>query len=473
MNTFFELICIVFQYGSNEFADMQFKISTGRGSLSSHVNWPGIQLLYSRKGSSSEGNIAQHRHHRINDYISNLWFPLFCIQVSGFNQKLHLIVNAFAEKLKTLANDVTEDQFSVFVEQQLKNFENIFLKPKSISRDLRLSILDQNHIALPEKNQILKTLSFDAFKSFCTRYLQQIKIKAVLQGNLNATQAEKITNDVLDVLDCGKIDNLTDIDIRTMKIPNGSTYLRCKAYNPNDVNTVVINFYQIGSITIRLNALIDLLVTIAEEPVFDILRTKEQLAYDVSVGIRDNQGVLGYTITVNSQESKFTADYVDERIENFRKELLQIITEKSNEDFEQYKQSLILIKLTEDTDLKDEIARNWAEVTSDEYIFDRVQQEVNALRSITQEELIEFYSNSLGDNEQKFSTQIIGNPNGNKTSDDVEEDVVVDKSIFDRIEIVEFKENAKGVLIRDISRFKKTLDVYPVSKTNPLVEYKV
>lgn len=372
-----------------------------------------------------------------------------------------------------MAQDVTEEQFSVFVEQLLKNFENVFLKPKSISRDLRLSILDQNHIALPEKNQILKELTFDAFKSFCTRYLQQIKIKAVLQGNLNATQAEKITHDVLNVLDCGKINDLTDIEIRTMKIPNGSTYLRCKAYNPNDVNTVVINFYQIGSITIRLNALIDLLVTIAEEPVFDILRTKEQLAYDVSCGIRDNQGVLGYTITVNSQESKFNADHVDERIENFRKELLQIIKAMPNEEFEQYKQSLILIKLTEDTDLKDEIARNWAEITSDEYIFDRAQQEVNALRSITQQELIEFYVNSLGDNEQKFSTQIIGNPNGNKIAEDDDDDVVVDKSIFDRIEIVEFKAVDKGVLIRDISQFKKTLDVYPTSKTRPIVEYKV
>lgn len=118
---------------------------------------------------------------------------------------MHIIVNAFAESLKSLVDDVTEEQFQVFVEQELKNYENIFLKPKSISKDLRLSVVDVNHIALPHKNRTLKTVKFEDFKAFCNRYLQQIRIKAVLQGNLDAQRAETITNDVLRVLDCGKI----------------------------------------------------------------------------------------------------------------------------------------------------------------------------------------------------------------------------------------------------------------------------
>lgn len=405
-----------------------------------------------------------------------------CLKVSGYNQKLHKIVESFVASLRTLADDVTEEQFHVFVEQQFKNLENLFVKPMAVNKDFRLSLVDTNHIPLPTRNRTLKTISFDDFKSFCNSFLQEIKIKTVMQGNLDGNQAKDIMNDVQKVLNCGKLKDVSghtykyhyitkisffipqpeSIETYTHKIPVGSSYLRCKAYNPNDVNTVVTNFYQVGPISIRLNALVDLLLVVAEEPLFDILRTKEQLGYDISCSIRDNQGVLGYSIAVNSQESKFTVDHIDERIENFRTELVQIIRDMSPEDFQQFKESLIKMKLSDDNDLKDEIIRNWAEVTTDEYVFDRAQKEVQALETITQNDLLEFYLSSYGDNQRKLAIQIIGNPNGNS-----EETSVTDKSIFDGYEIVEFKTAAPGILIRDILEFKNSLEIYPKCRTFP------
>jgi len=41
-----------------------------------------------------------------------------------------------------------------------------------------------------------------------------------------------------------------------------------------------------------------------EEPVFDILRTKEQLGYDVYPTLRDTFGILGFSVTVNCQAGK-------------------------------------------------------------------------------------------------------------------------------------------------------------------------
>lgn len=42
-----------------------------------------------------------------------------------------------------------------------------------------------------------------------------------------------------------------------------------------------------------------------EEPVFDSLRTKEQLGYSVFSMMRYTFGVLGYSVTVNTQVDKF------------------------------------------------------------------------------------------------------------------------------------------------------------------------
>ena len=42
-----------------------------------------------------------------------------------------------------------------------------------------------------------------------------------------------------------------------------------------------------------------------EEPVFDTLRTKEQLGYSVHSTMRDTFGVLGCSVTVKTQVDKF------------------------------------------------------------------------------------------------------------------------------------------------------------------------
>lgn len=42
-----------------------------------------------------------------------------------------------------------------------------------------------------------------------------------------------------------------------------------------------------------------------EEPVFDILRTREQLGYNVYATLRNTFGVLGFSVTVDFQADKF------------------------------------------------------------------------------------------------------------------------------------------------------------------------
>lgn len=188
----------------------------------------------------------------------------------------------------------------------------------------------------------------------------------------------------------------------------GAHYLRCASMNANDVNTLTCNFYQIGPITIKTNSLIDLLMMIAEEPLFDSLRSKEQLGYDVCCSLHDNHGILGYSILVNSQETKFSAEHIDERIEVFRVALLTIIREASDSEFEQYKESLMKIKLTEDNNLSEEVCRNWTEITTIEYAFDRAAKEVECLKSITKSEFLDFYEKHLLENTKKFSVQVDG-----------------------------------------------------------------
>ncbi len=56
--------------------------------------------------------------------------------------------------------------------------------------------------------------------------------------------------------------------------------------------------------TLKSHAVLELLVDIMEEPVFDTLRTKEQLGYTVFAVFRNSFGVLGFSITICAQVSQ-------------------------------------------------------------------------------------------------------------------------------------------------------------------------
>lgn len=199
---------------------------------------------------------------------------------------------------------------------------------------------------------------------------------------------------------------MSSIEIRTCQLPLGSNYIICKSFNENDVNTVVSNLYQIGPCTIKNECILDLLMMFAEEPLFDILRTKEQLGYDVSSSIRNNNGILGYTITVNSQENKFTSEYIEERIESFRNQIHHILNQMTNNEYEHVRESLIKIKMIADNELKDEVLRNWSEIVCEEYIFDRNKKEIECLKTIKKQDLLEFLQNTEKDNFRKLSIQV-------------------------------------------------------------------
>lgn len=283
------------------------------------------------------------------------------------------------------------------------NNKSIFL----LARVLRFGIVESVFVPTALKFDHLKAAAtLPAFKQFAADFLCEMRVQALMQGNLRPAQAGQIMDTVMAHLQCKPIGRPATMELRTHQMPLGSTYLRCRSLNETDVNTVTANYYQLGPISIRRNCLLDLLLLIAEEPVFDILRSKEQLGYDVDCGLRDNYGVLGYTISVNSQEHKFAAEHIDERIEAFRDELTRIIGRIEATDFEQFKDTLIKLKLTDDNHLKDELVRNWAEVTAEEYIFDRPQREVECLKTITQTEFSEFYSQHFSNETRKLCVQV-------------------------------------------------------------------
>lgn len=147
-----------------------------------------------------------------------------------------------------------------------------------------------------------------------------------------------------------------------------------------------------------------------EEPLFNRLRTQEQLGYDVSCILRDINGILGYSITVHTQADKYTTEHVDQRIEEFLKSFNKILEEFSEEELDDVKEALRKLKQCTDIDLEEEVNRNWIEITRWQYMFDRLEREVLAIKNIKINELREWSAKHTlnGSNFRKLSIHVVG-----------------------------------------------------------------
>ena len=77
-----------------------------------------------------------------------------------------------------------------------------------------------------------------------------------------------------------------------------------------------------------------------------------------------------------------------------------------------------------DVTLSDEVNRNWAEIASREYLFDRHEKTIALLEACEKEKMVKHITSIINTKQErkKFSVQVIGNPDGIKMQTEVDED---------------------------------------------------
>lgn len=169
--------------------------------------------------------------------------------------------------------------------------------------------------------------------------------------------------------------------------------------------------------------LLQLLAHIIGEPCFNVLRTQEQLGYIVFSHSHKANMTLGLKIIVQSDKHP---QYVEKRIDLFVNSMLvstfsslfasslssssssiascasflyiisyimfqDYISEMSDEKFERHKDSLATLRLEKPKKLFYRTNMFWSEILSQKYNFDRVNIEVAYLKTITREQLFDFF----------------------------------------------------------------------------------
>uniref|UniRef100_A0A3B4A1W5 Coenzyme PQQ synthesis protein F-like C-terminal lobe domain-containing protein n=2 Tax=Periophthalmus magnuspinnatus TaxID=409849 RepID=A0A3B4A1W5_9GOBI len=144
-----------------------------------------------------------------------------------------------------------------------------------------------------------------------------------------------------------------------------------------------------------------------EEPCFDFLRTKETLGYQVYPSCRNTSGVLGFSVTVKTQATKFSSELVEARVQSFLSSFGGRLSSLGADSFRTQTLALVQQKKKQDSHLGEEVERHWSEVMTQQYVYDRVHREVSALLSFSQDDLVSWF-NELREDNRQLSVHVVG-----------------------------------------------------------------
>ncbi|XP_077439809.1 nardilysin b [Vanacampus margaritifer] len=329
------------------------------------------------------------------------------IRLKGFNHKLHLLLLLLVEHLAEFSSDA--GVFAMFTEQLRKTYFNILIKPERLGKDVRLLILEQRRWSLVDKYQAIAAgLSLSDLLDFAKQLKAELYVEGLVQGNLTGAESKEFLRDFTEKLRFGPLSAEVPVSFRVVELPVAHHVCKVKSLNKADANSEVTVYYQSGLKKLREHALMELLVMHMEEPCFDFLRTKETLGYHVYPSCRNTSGVLGFSVTVETQATKFSTEFVESKVEDFLVSFGERLSALSDEAFETQVTALVKLKETEDAHLGEEVDRNWCEVITRQFLFQRLDMEISALKEMTRQHLLSWFAEHRRGAARKLSVHVVG-----------------------------------------------------------------
>ncbi|XP_050368324.1 nardilysin-like [Argentina anserina] len=318
------------------------------------------------------------------------------LQVFGFNDKLPALLSKILETIKSFLP--TDDRFKVIKEDMVRVYRNANMNPWCHSAYLREQILLQRFYDIDELFYVLNGLSVSDLNSFITELFSQIYIEGLLHGNLSQEEAISLTNIWKTNFSVQSLPVELMYRNHCICLPPSANLIRdATVKNKSETNSVTELYFQIewatGSKSMRWKVLIDLFNAIVKEPLFNQLRTKEQLGYGVECGLDLKWDVFGILFSV--QSSMYNPIHLQGRLDNFINGLEELLEELDDDSFRNYKAGLIENLLKKDACLTHETNRLWNEIYNKRYIFDYSKKAAEELRCIQKEDVVIFHKTYL------------------------------------------------------------------------------
>ncbi|CAH9134956.1 unnamed protein product [Cuscuta epithymum] len=333
-------------------------------------------------------------HYNINNTNSG-----FQVTVFGYNHKLKILLEAVVGKIAQF--EVKSDRFYVIKELVTKEYQNLkFQQPYQQAMYYCSLMLQDQTWPWNDVLELLPHIEAEHLLKFFPLMLSRTFLECYVAGNIDPTEAESMIQHVEDIFYNGPkpisqaLFASQHLTSRVVRLKRGKRYIYAReGLNPSDENSALLYYIQAHQDEFLENVKLQLFVLIAKQPVFHQLRSVEQLGYITVLLHRNDFGVLGVQFII--QSSVKDPKHVESRVEQFLKMFESKLYEMPDDEFESNVTALIKMKLEKHKSLREESRVYWKEIFDGTLKFDRRDREVEALKEITKQDLIEFFDKHI------------------------------------------------------------------------------
>jgi len=247
-----------------------------------------------------------------------------------------------------------------------------------------------------ELRKAIQNVSPSDLEAYVKNIWSSGKGEALLQGNLDENDAMEFVNVIDRTLNFKSISkeeippHVKALPLPKLSAESSPLKMSIAEPNPSNKNSASQVSIQCLETTAEAHVLVDVINTIVSERFYEDLRTKQQLGYIVSCGVKAVSSTRNLSFIVQSSvapPAKLTAE-IFKFIGNARKNFFENLTDA---DIEGFKKSLLLKRTEPDKKIATEASRNWGEISSGKLQFDRREKEAQALLSVSKEDVIEYW----------------------------------------------------------------------------------
>lgn len=147
----------------------------------------------------------------------------FVQQVSGFNQKLGSIVDRITKEMQSLFDEVDEHKMQTAIDGYK---EGLDMEGGSATVDRLISTLVcARYVSKFAIKEQLRQMRLDDLRTFCRDLWMQMKVIALIQGNMTEETAQSIMQTTLTNVDCAKIEDVSSSGPTWIRVVHNNVFL--------------------------------------------------------------------------------------------------------------------------------------------------------------------------------------------------------------------------------------------------------
>ena len=412
--------------------------------------------------------------------ISENSFSISCgissihIKASGYSDSLEKYITEYFKTLSKLVEiqkiENIISKLNKILDEQINSAKNFYLgdvgtqtKKNALFILKKLKVLNKIEIYENFRKDLDQNKIPEEFLFCIKNFLKKVKYEWLVEGNILYKNVEKIIQkietELYNLFGGKKQEHKEPLSIneirkqREVKLPCDKIYRYnfCSKDPKNESSTMLVFFQtvnanfndknafnpQLYENYIKIFCLNYIMFYIFNELFYEILRTKEQLGYDVSFSTETNNNIFGFKFYVSS--SKYNPDEILERINKFIVDNdLNKEENFSDENFESYKKSMLVDLMEKPLTLESEMGRDLAYIFDRSYTFDeRLKMIKYTNEKLTKKDVIDYFNEFIFLKAKRLEVALYSSVNKEKEKEENKMDIEENDNIKSEKEVKE------------------------------------